>query len=286
MKSFLFELLVFTACHPHPQESPKYLLAFCFSLSSFILFSLLSPLSCSLSFLPSSLACRNEPPNFFLPWTGFHMLRDFWSMKDLMVGGHLLIQGTCVKIILILVIVYPWHWRKQHPFWDLTSTPQKVTLLLWNSVESPKRVRKRQKLKQSSKTVNMLRRVGRERRKEIEQSWRQRDFGGKGKRGKSDGKDQERKGERWQHVGMGNECRGWRESKGVCVCAEGEIKRGSNRKKWSCLTYRDGKWHVCLNSGAAQPGCTLVSAFDQLHGRLVSDQKANEMIKQLKLQWA
>lgn len=39
-----------------------------------------------------------------------------------------------------------------------------------------------------------------------------------------------------------------------------------------------------MNSEAAQPGCTLVSTFDQLHGRLVSDQKANEMIKQLKLQ--
>lgn len=69
------------------------------------------------------------------------------------------------------------------------------------------------------------------------------------------------------------------------VCMEGEIERGSNRKKWSCLTCRDGKWHVCVNSGAAQPSCTLVSTFDQLHGRLVSDQKANEMIKQLKLQW-
>lgn len=69
MKSFLFELLVFTACHPHPQESPRYLLAFCFSLSSFLLFSLLCPLSCSLSFLPflpSFLACLQEWTSKFL----------------------------------------------------------------------------------------------------------------------------------------------------------------------------------------------------------------------------
>lgn len=158
------------------------------------------------------------------------------------------------------------------------STPPKVTSLLWNDGKFPKRVGNGQK--QSSKKCESTRK----RRKEWEWLGRQ-GLGGKGERWESDRKDQEKKGERWQHVCLGNECRGWIESKEGGVCVEGKIKRISNRKKWSCLTCRDGKWHVCLNSGAAQPGCTLVSAFDQLHGRLVSDQKANEMIKWLKLQW-
>lgn len=153
------------------------------------------------------------------------------------------------------------------------------TPVKWLKVSKlPKRVENGQK--QSSKKGESTRKRG----KECEWLGRQ-GSGGKGERWESDRKDQEKKGKRWQHVCLGNECRGWIESKEGGVCVEGKIKRISNRKKWSCLTCRDGKWHVCLNSGAAQPGCTLVSAFDQLHGRLVSDQKANEMIKWLKLQW-
>lgn len=176
-------------------------------------------------------------------------MRGFWSLKDLMVGGNLLIQGTWIRIILILVIVYTWSWS--------------------NQVNQCENTRKNGKREEEGKRAVM----------KTKELWKQ---GGKGEKwwqkSKKEGGNVTACGHgKWMYRVKRKGC--------VCVWRERFFKRGSNRKKWSCLTHRDGKWHVCLNSGAAQPGCTLVSAFDQLHGRLVSDQKANEMIKQEKLQW-
>lgn len=147
-KKFSIELPVFTAYHPHAPTKTK---VHFFSLFYFFYFLFDFSLSWSLYFFLSSLiSCRNGLLNFFLPHTGCQVLRGFWSMKDFMRGGHLLIQEAYTKIMLILILVYLQLWRDEYPFWDLTSMLKKMTSLLWNNVGPPKIVRKRQKLKQSS----------------------------------------------------------------------------------------------------------------------------------------
>lgn len=133
--------------------SPKDENTFLFSFFSFLFDT---SLSCSFSFFPSSLSslisCRSGLLNFFLPHAGFQVLRGFWSMKDFMGGGNLLIQGAYIKIMLILMIVYPQLWRDEYLVCNLTSMLQKITSLLWSNVDPPKRVRKRKRYnrKQSS----------------------------------------------------------------------------------------------------------------------------------------
>lgn len=101
---YLNSLHLLPIIHIIPQR-PKDL-----SFFSFPSFLFDSSLSCSLFFFLSSLSswifCRNGLLNFFLPHTACQVLRGFWSIKDFMGGGNLLIQEAYIKIMLILITAY------------------------------------------------------------------------------------------------------------------------------------------------------------------------------------